>query len=401
MREWKTLPLGDLAESVDYGVTASASEQPVGPKFLRITDIQDGAVNWENVPWCECDTHSASEARLKTGDIVFARTGATTGKSFLIRECPMVAVFASYLIRVRLGDAADPRFVSHFFQTPQYWAQITKSARGVAQPGINATTLKALRIPVPALPEQRRIAEILDKADALRVKRRAVLAQLDSLTQSIFLDMFTKELDGPAIDLVEERVGVPNGWSWELLTNVARLATGHTPDRERSDYWNGDIPWISLTDIRELDGKVAQQTIENVTAEGIEHSSSVLLPEGTVCFSRTASIGFVTVMGREMATSQDFVNWVCGSRLDPTYLMWALLDARKRLRALSSGSTHKTIYVRVVEQFRGLVPPMALQREFARRVAIIECTKTASRASLAELSALFASLEHRAFRGGL
>ena len=84
-------------------MTASASSQPVGPKFLRITDIQDGLVDWDAVPWCECDGRSAADARLKAGDIVFARTGATTGKSFLIRECPINAVFASYLIRVRMG----------------------------------------------------------------------------------------------------------------------------------------------------------------------------------------------------------------------------------------------------------------------------------------------------------
>ena len=117
--EWKTKLLGEFAESVDYGVTASATDRAIGPKFLRITDIQDGAVDWQSVPWCECDTRSASDARLKAGDIVFARTGATTGKSFLIRECPTDSVFASYLIRVRLGDTAEPRFVSHYFQIAQ------------------------------------------------------------------------------------------------------------------------------------------------------------------------------------------------------------------------------------------------------------------------------------------
>ena len=197
MSGWTTMPLDKFAESVHYGVTASASERPVGPKFLRITDIQDGAVNWQNVPWCECDARSASDARLQAGDIVFARTGATTGKSFLIRECPADAVFASYLIRVRLIDAAEPRFVSHFFKTEDYWAQITKSARGVAQPGVNATTLKVLKIPVPPLVEQRRIAEVLDRAEALRAKRRAVLAQLDTLTQAIFLDMFGDPATNP------------------------------------------------------------------------------------------------------------------------------------------------------------------------------------------------------------
>ena len=180
MNTWKAVALSDIAESVDYGVTASASQEVVGPKFLRITDIQNGSVEWESVPWCECDDRAASEGKLKAGDIVFARTGATTGKSFLIQACPTDAVFASYLIRVRLGNQAESRYVSHFFQTPNYWAQITKGSRGIAQPGVNATTLKELRVPLPPLPEQRRIADVLDRAEALRAKRRAALAQLDT-----------------------------------------------------------------------------------------------------------------------------------------------------------------------------------------------------------------------------
>ncbi len=395
------MSLGELAESVDYGVTASASQQPIGPKFLRITDIQDGAVDWDGVPWCECDERSARDAQLDSGDIVFARTGATTGKSFLIRVCPTKTVFASYLIRVRLGRSAEPSFVRHFFQTPNYWAQITKSARGLAQPGVNATTLKALSVPLPPLPEQRRIAEVLDRAEALRAKRRAALAQLDTLTQSIFLDMFGEELDAPAIGTQSHRANVPKGCSWDLLTDVARLATGHTPDREMPEYWNGDVPWISLTDIRDLDGTIATSTLQHVTLLGIKNSSSVLLPKGTVCFSRTASVGFVTTMGRDMATSQDFMNWVCGPSLDPAYLMWALITSRQRLLALSSGSTHRTIYMRVVEQFRVLRPPINAQRQFARRVAGINKLKKSQRAALAELDGLFESLQYRAFRGEL
>lgn len=151
MKGWKTIALGDYADSVDYGVTASATQQPSGPKFLRITDIQNGEVNWKTVPWCECDARSASGSRLQPGDIVFARTGATTGKSYLIRECPKDAVFASYLIRVRVGALVDSGYLSHFFNSPNYWQQITQSARGVAQPGVNASTLKTLKIPLPPL----------------------------------------------------------------------------------------------------------------------------------------------------------------------------------------------------------------------------------------------------------
>lgn len=305
------------------------------------------------------------------------------------------------ILPVMPGPDLDRAYLGWLLLSPPMVAQANSRATGANLPRLSPSALAELRIPLPPFPEQRRIAEILDKSNALRSKRRAALARLNTLTQSIFLDMFGGRLDAPPVDTRVDRAHLPRGFSWELLANVARLATGHTPDRERSEYWNGGIPWISLTDIRSLDGVVAAVTLQNVTPLGIKKSSAVLLPKGTVCFSRTASVGFVTVMGREMATSQDFMNWVCGPTLDPTYLMWALIMSRNRLLALSSGSTHRTIYMRVVEQFRVLVPPIDLQREFAQRVTGVEASKAKVGASVTQLDSLFASLQHRAFRGEL
>ena len=260
--------------------------------------------------------------------------------------------------------------------------------------------LKRIEVVVPPLLEQRRIAAILDQADALRAKRREALAELDQLTQSIFIEMFGGDHLSP-VTASDKSPLHPKGWKWELLTDYARLATGHTPDREQEEYWYGDIPWVSLTDIRGLNGKWANHTSQNVTAAGIENSSAVLLPKGTVCFSRTASVGFVTIMGSDMATSQDFVNWVHGPNLDPVYLMHALMMSKPQLLALSTGSTHRTIYMRVVERFRALIPPLDLQRDFARMAAEIQTIVTANEMAMAKLDSIFSSLQHRAFRGEL
>ena len=292
----------------------------------------------------------------------------------------------------------DTSYLVHFLRTQEKRFQM--DSRGATIKGITREVVATTGVPLPPLPEQRRIAHILDQADALRAKRRAALAELDSLQQSIFLDMFDTGRR-PPVDLGEGNCEHSEGWKWILLTNEARLATGHTPDRKRPEYWNGDIPWISLTDIRKLDGRNATATSQTVTQEGIDHSSAVRLPEGTVCFSRTASVGFVTIMGREMSTSQDFVNWVCGPRLDPVYLMHAFLNSRARLRALSSGSTHKTIYFPTVEQFRVLLPPLSLQHDFANQVGKVMDLKAISEASIASYDTLFESLQHRAFQGEL
>lgn len=160
---WEIKELGAVS-AINYGYTESATREPVGPRFLRITDIQDDRVDWENVPYCKIELVDSPKYRLACGDIVFARTGATTGKSFLVRE-PPDAVFASYLIRLRLLEKKLlPEFVSLFFQTAGYWRSIKDGSSGSAQGGFNATKLGALTIPIPPLTEQQRIVGILGDA---------------------------------------------------------------------------------------------------------------------------------------------------------------------------------------------------------------------------------------------
>ena len=160
---WETKELAAVS-AISYGYTESASSEPVGPRFLRITDIQDDHVDWDSVPYCKIEKADLPKYRLVSGDIVFARTGATTGKSFLVDE-PPEAVFASYLIRLRLLDKnLLPEFVLLFFQTAGYWQSIKDGSSGSAQGGFNATKLGALTIPVPPLAEQQRIVGLLDEA---------------------------------------------------------------------------------------------------------------------------------------------------------------------------------------------------------------------------------------------
>jgi type I restriction enzyme, S subunit len=120
--EWRIAPLSEVCEPPQYGYTASAEEKG-NVRFLRITDIRNSGVEWLNVPFCHCPTELLEKYRLASGDIVFARIGATTGKSYLIKDPPL-SVFASYLIRVRAKPEIDPAFLSQFFRSPGYWCQV-------------------------------------------------------------------------------------------------------------------------------------------------------------------------------------------------------------------------------------------------------------------------------------
>lgn len=162
----------------------------------------------------------------------------------------------------------------------------------------------------------------------------------------------------------------PDGWQWSELTSLARLESGHTPSRRHPEWWGGSIPWVALTDARANHGKTIGETLETINELGIANSSARLLPEGTVCLSRTASVGYVVVMGRPMATSQDFVDWVCSDRLDPSFLKYLLLaEGKDGLRRFSSGAVHQTIYFPEVKAFCICHPSVPEQK---RIVAILD-----------------------------
>ncbi len=158
----------------------------------------------------------------------------------------------------------------------------------------------------------------------------------------------------------------PPGWAWKPLLEVARLESGHTPSRRHPEYWDGDIPWIGIKDARAHHGREIHQTNECCTELGIANSAARVLPPGTVCLSRTASIGYIFRLGRPMATSQDFVNWVCDpAQLDPKFLMYVLLADVESLFRFAHGSTHQTIYYPEVKAFHACLPPLPTQRRIA------------------------------------
>jgi len=193
---WDFRLVEELCEKPQYGYTESAQTERVGPKFLRITDIQNGMVNWDTVPYCACD--DVDKYRIQSGDILFARTGATTGKSFLVRECPE-AVFASYLIRLRLKPGLEPEYLYWFFQSPQYWAQVYEEKKGSAQANMNGQKLSNVVVPVaPDENRRHRIIAYLDdlqaQVDELTALQQATQAELDALLPSVLERAFRGEL---------------------------------------------------------------------------------------------------------------------------------------------------------------------------------------------------------------
>jgi type I restriction enzyme S subunit len=163
---------------------------------------------------------------------------------------------------------------------------------------------------------------------------------------------------------------VPEHWLVVPVRYAAKLESGHTPSRSRPDWWeNCKYPWISLSDVWQIrDGitKYITETKEKISDLGLANSAARLLPKGTVVLSRTASVGFSGIMGGEMATTQDFANWVCTSRLIPEFLLLVFRSMKDEFERLKYGSTHNTIYMPDIVRFRFALPPLPEQEATIR-----------------------------------
>ena len=346
---WEWTRLGNLSSLIQYGLSNSAEAQGTH-RLLRITDIQDGKVNWKDVPFTTVE--NAENYLLRKDDIVFARTGATVGKSFLVTELPFESVYASYLIRIRLFDCISPSYLYQFFNSYCYWEQITDKSVGVGQPNCNGTSLKELFIPLPPLHEQKRIvpaANALLKYASVIESERASLQEIINLAKSKILDLAIRGKlvppdpnDEPASVLLERiraekeeliRQGkikrdkkesfifrgddnsyyrykngkavcidddlpyeVPNGWIWAILPEVVLFQEG--PGILKKDFRDEGIPLIRISGLQS----------DKVLLDGCNYLDPVMVENkwkhfklelGDVILCTSASIGKASIVGPE------------------------------------------------------------------------------------------------------
>ncbi|WP_238272122.1 restriction endonuclease subunit S [Methylobacterium cerastii] len=381
--------MGDIAQSIDYGLTASAISENTGNKFLRITDIQDGAVDWSSVPFCDAAEAKLRSAILNDGDIVFARTGATTGKSFLIKDPPQGAVFASYLIRVKPSRSVDASFLAHFFQSSKYWGQIRLKTQGAAQGGVNATSLSGLEIPLPPLDEQQRIAAILDKADALRRKRKRALELLGGLTQSVFLEMFGNPITNSM------------GWPTATLGSICDVRDG---THESPKYVADGFPLLTSKNFSngkiDFDGAkfISENDYININRRSKVHKNDIVMP-------MIGTIGSPVLINREpnFAIKNVALFKFQKSKMVPEFVH-ALLAGPLLLKKISDASRGGTQKFLSLGDLRSLVvplPPRHLQESFKKVDACNINLIINLDIEQLSLNELFISLQRRAFSGQL
>ena len=270
------------------------------------------------------------------------------------------------------AESANSKYFAHLLSISS--TELNIRGKGTTFLELSGDELGAFKAPVPTFPEQTQIAAFLDretaKIDALVAEQRRLMELLKEKRQAVISHAVTQGLNphAPMKPSGIEWLGdVPVHWEVRKLCNLARLESGHTPSRQRADYWIEEdcvIPWFTLADVgflRDDRNTFIESTTQKISQVGIENSSARLLPPETVLLSRTASVGFSGITKISLAVSQDFAAWICSARIHPRYLLSSLRAMKPEFHRLMMGSTHQTIYMPDIEAFRVPVPPIIEQ----------------------------------------
>jgi type I restriction enzyme S subunit len=321
---WKRVKLGEVCIDISYGYTASAKLNPKGVKFLRITDIVSDRIDWENVPYCEIPKKEIEKYKLKIGDIVIARTGATTGYNKIIKKNNIECVFASYLIRYRVNkEIADPFYVWYNLQSDKWKGFVDNIVGGSAQPGANAKQFADFEFYLPPLPEQKAIAGILssldDKIDLLHRQNKT----LEEMAQTLFRKWFIEDAQ--------------EDWEEKPLSFFGDIVCGKTPSKKIKEYFNGEIPFIKIPDMH--GNTFILQTSDSLTEEGKNSQKNKTLPPKSICVSCIATVGLVSMTVKESQTNQQINSIVPKKDFYRYYLFLFMKDIKDLLIAMASGGT--------------------------------------------------------------
>jgi type I restriction enzyme, S subunit len=381
---YPTLTLRQLGTNLTtgpFGTVLSAAEYvDDGIPLVNPTHISNGRI----VPDGRAAIGPATASRLRrhalrVGDLVMGRKGEV-GRTALVGPREEGWICGSDSIAVRTDPSRlVPGFLRWIMASPLTLQSLEAYSAGATVDGINEGILLRMPVPVPAVAIQGAVAGYLDAetaridglVDGYRGLAGSLLGQRAAVTSA--------GAAGESIPGTRKRSSlqwlceVPAHWNEVKLTLLARLGSGHTPSRENADWWTDcTIPWVTTGEvwqIRDDRSEYLYETREMISQLGLANSSAELCPAGTVVLSRTASAGFSAIMGRDMATSQDYMTWTCGPRLRPRYLLLCLRAMRPDLLGrLAMGSTHQTIYVPDIQSIRIPVPPVDEQDQIVEWV---------------------------------
>ena len=360
--KWKYIILGEISNSIEYGLNAAAKAFDGIHKYLRITDIDDSSRLFLTDKLSSPDVNFTEEDyenyKLQKNDLLFARTGASVGKTYLYRESDGEVYYAGFLIRARLRDSFDGNFVFQQTLTDKYKQFIEITSQRSGQPGVNGKEYGEWKIGMTSYHEQSAIGSLFRTLDELLASYKDNLANYQSLKGTMLSKMFPKA--GQTVP--EIRLDGFEG-EWELL-EIYDLAddfqSGGTPKTNVHEYWDGDIPWIQSSDL-ETNCLFEIKVQKSISEKGLKNSSAKIIPKDSIAVVTRVGVGKLAVMRYEYATSQDFLSLSnLKSNIEFTaYLLYRLLQ--KEVTQLQGTSIKGITKVELLSK-KVLIPSLSEQQ---------------------------------------
>ena len=315
------------------------------------------------------------------GDLLVTAVG-TLGATYIVKNTDKFYFKDGNVIWLKKKTNVSSKYIQYCFISPFVKNQILKTANSAVVGTYTITNAKKTQIPLPPLPQQQKIANILDAADALRQNDKALIAKYDELAQALFLDMFGDPVSSKIIELGE----------------VIKLIGGGTPSKMIDEYWIGTIPWASVKDLK---SDLLTSTIDHISEAAIANSATNLIPAGSLIIATRMAVGKTVICLQDTAINQDLKAVKIIGEANVKFLQHLFKSKESYFDSVSSGATVKGIKIEHITKLKVPFPPIELQNQFADRVAVIEEQKAIAQKSLEKSESLFNSLLQKAFKGEL
>ena len=397
--DWSAVRLGDLTESTLYGANESAEVyDPDKPRYIRIKDIDERG-HLKETEMASLSADKAEGYLLEEGDMLFARSGSP-GRTYLHRDDNGEYCYGGYSIKHELvSEGLNHEYLSQYTKSQKYWDWVERIARTGAQANINSPEYASLLVPLPPLPEQRKIATVLYTVDRAIEKTEEVITQTERLREGVMQDLFSRGVRDYD-DFQETKYGtIPANWEVKPVREIAdRIGSGGTPNTGKEEYYGGDIEWVKTDD---LNSGLVDSAKTTITAKGLDESAAKLFPEGTVVFAMYGgALGQNGRLGMEAAMNQACCGIVTNkSEMDSYLLHQQLIHRKKQLTALSAGTNQQNISQSMIEKFEVFVPPLNEQMEMADILTSIERTIEANTNEREQLKRLKRGMMQDLFSG--
>lgn len=365
------------------------SPKPVAEGMPLVTskNLVNGLIDFSTCSFISPDDHLAISKRSKVdnGDILYAMIG-TIGNPVIVEKDRDFSIKNVALFKFSTSEIYN-RFFYHFLSSSLAIRQFENNSRGGTQKFISLGNIRELEIPLPPLAEQKRIAAILDKADAIRRKRQQAIQLADDFLRAVFLDMFG------------DPVTNPKGWEVKKFSELGTWASGGTPSRTNSDYFEGDINWYSA---RELNQRYLSRSIEKITDTALKNSAAKIFPEGSMLVGMYDTAAFkISILREPSASNQACANIIPGELLDIEWFFSFIEFSKETYLRQRRGVRQKNLNLGMIKGFELPLPPIKEQRKFkviAEKLINSKLLQVHS-ADLSEAS--FSSLSQKAFLGEL